>query len=270
MSNPDNVRAFSSLPFTSERSPKPRDTGISEICDWGIPYGQLQDYLEHTGEYVDVAKIVIGFAGLYSLKDLRRKIDIYHSANVKVQPGGIFYEYAAKLNKIDEYLEHCKEAGFDYVEVSESRSNWTRQEKSDHVQRVVDAGLAVIPESGGGEQHSIQEIVDDVKASLDQGAWKVTVDTAEIRAPGGEIREDLFDALLAEVEMKDLIFEVWAIPVWGGKTHQIRDTEIWLIEQFGPEVNIANLMFDWVFNLEALRRGMGINMNSKTGGLDYT
>ena len=269
MSHTKDLRAFSTIPLTSEARPKPRDSGISEICDWGIPYGQLRDYLDHTGEHVDVAKMVLGFAGLYSLDRLKEKIAIYHEADVKVQPGGIYFEYAASMNKVGEYLEHCKEAGFDYVEVSDSRSDWTRQEKNAHIQSVIDAGLAVIPESGGGEQHSIQDIVDDVKASLDMGAWKVTVDTAEIREPGGEIRHDLFDALLAEVEMKDMIFELWAIPVWGGLTHQIRDTEIWLIKEFGPDVNIANLMFEWVFSLEALRRGMGININSKTGGMDY-
>lgn len=267
--NSENLRAFSRLPYTSERSAKPRNSGISEICDWGIPSGQLEDYLDHTGEFVDVAKFVLGFAGLYPLDKLKQKIALYHAANVKVQPGGIYFEYAAKLNKVGEFLDHCHEAGFDYVEVSDSRSDWTREEKNNHIKSVVDAGIAVIPESGGGEQHSIQEIVDDVKASLDLGAWKVTVDTAEIREPGGEIRRELFDALLAEVELQDIIFEVWALPIWGGKTHQIRDSEIWLVSQFGPEVNIANLQFDWVFPLEALRRGMGLNINSETGGLDY-
>ena len=63
MNNSGDLRAFSSLPFTSERQPKPRDRGISEICDWGIPHNQLRDYLDHTGEFVDVAKIVLGFAG---------------------------------------------------------------------------------------------------------------------------------------------------------------------------------------------------------------
>ena len=269
MGNSEELRAFSNLPYTSERSPKPRETGISEICDWGIPFGELEDYLDHTGEFVDVAKIVLGFASLYPLSRLKRKVDLYHSANVKVQPGGIFFEYAARLNKVNEFFDHCHEAGFDYVEVSDSRSDWTREQKNAHIKSVVDAGLAVIPESGGGTQHSIQDIVDDVKASLDMGAWKVTVDTAEIRAPGGEIRQELFDALLAEVAMKDLIFEVWAIPIWGGHTHQIRDTEVWLISQFGPEVNIANLQHDWVFALECMRRGMGININSASAGLSY-
>ena len=237
-----------------------------EICDWGIPVKQLEDYLDHTGEFVDVAKFVLGFGALYSLKKLKQKIDIYHKANVKVQPGGIFFEYAVKLNKVNEFFDHCHEAGFDYVEVSDSRSDWTREEKNKHIKSVIDAGFAVIPESGGGTQHSIQNIVDDVKASLEMGAWKVTVDTMEIRAPGGEIRQDLFEALLEKVAMSDMIFEVWAIPVYGIHTTQIRDTEIWLIHQFGPEVNIANLMFDWVFSLEGLRRGVGININSKTGG----
>ncbi|MDE2789999.1 MAG: phosphosulfolactate synthase [Paracoccaceae bacterium] len=269
MSTSEITRAFNRLPLTSDPRPKPRDCGISEICDWGLPLGQQADYLEHTGEFVDVAKVVLGFAAIYPLDLLKRKVEIYHNANVKVQPGGIFFEYAAKLGKVDEYLEHCKEIGFDYVEVSDSRSDWTREEKNRHIKSVVDAGIAVIPESGGGEQHSIQDIVDDVKACMDLGAWKVTVDTAEIRSPRGEIRQDLFDALLAEIDMKDLIFEVWAIPIWGGHTHQIRDSEIWLVNQFGPDVNIANLMFDWVFPLEALRRGVGININSKTGGMDY-
>ena len=108
-----------------------------------------------------------------------------------------------------------------------------------------------------------------MKACLDLGAWKVTVDTAEIRASDGEIRKELFDALLAEVDLNDIIFEVWALPIWGGQTSQIRDSEIWLVKQFGPEVNIANLMFDWVFPLEALRRGVGININSESGGMNY-
>ena len=265
----DESRAFPNIPFTSEPTPKPRKSGISEICDWGIPLGELADYLEHTGPYVDVAKIVLGFGSVYSQKMLKKKIDMYHQAEVKVQPGGIFFEYAASINKVQEFFEHCLEYGFDYVEVSDSRSDWTRKEKNDHIQSVIDAGIEVIPESGGGTQHSIQEIVDDVRSSLDMGAWKVTVDCAEIRSPEGEIRQDLFDALLKVAKQEDMIFEVWAVPIWGGHTHQIRDAELWLINQFGPEVNIANLQHNWVFALEALRRGVGININSKTGGLDY-
>ena len=266
----DEPRAFPNIPFTSEPTPKPRESGISEIADWGIPLGELTDYLEHTGQYVDVAKIVLGYGAIYPLEMLKKKIDIYHQAEVKVQPGGIFFEYAAALNKKEEFFEHCHEVGFDYIEVSDSRSDWTRKEKNDHIQSVIDAGIEVIPESGGGTQHSVEEIVDDVRSSLDMGAWKVTVDQEEIQeSHGGEIRQELFDALLSKVSINDLIFEVRAIPIRGGQTSQIRDTERWLIKQFGPEVNIANLQHNWVFALEALRRGVGININSKTGGLDY-
>ena len=268
--NNQELRAFSNIPFTSEPTSKPRETGISEICDWGIPMGELTDYLEHTGEFVDVAKIVLGFGAVYPLKMLKKKIDLYHQAQVKVQPGGIFFEYAASLNKTEEFCDNCIEYGFDYIEVSDSRSDWTRKQKNDHIKSVIDAGIEVIPESGGGTQHSIQEIVDDVKASLDMGAWKVTVNCAEVRSPKGEVRHELFDALLKVVNQEDMIFEVWAVPIWGGHTHQIRDAELWLIKQFGPEVNIANLQHNWVFALETLRRGVGININSKSGGLDYT
>tara|TARA_B100000579_G_scaffold248200_1_gene203886 strand:+ start:48 stop:863 length:816 start_codon:yes stop_codon:yes gene_type:complete len=257
----DEPRAFPNIPFTSEPTPKPRESGISEIADWGIPLGELTDYLEHTGQYVDVAKIVLGFGSVYSLKMLKKKIDMYHQAEIKVQPGGIFFEYAASINKIQEFFEHCREYGFDYIEVSDSRSDWTRKEKNDHIKSVIDAGIEVIPESGGGTQHSVEEIVDDVRSSLDMGAWKVTVDQEEIQeSHGGEIRQELFDALLSKVSINDLIFEVRAIPIRGGQTSQIRDTERWLIKQFGPEVNIANLQHNWVFALECMRRGMGLNI----------
>ena len=93
------------------------------------------------------------------------------------------------------------------------------------------------------------------------GAWKVTVDQEEIQeSHGGEIRQELFDALFAKVSINDLIFEVRAIPIRGGQTSQIRDTERWLIKQFGPEVNIANLQHNWGFALECMRRGMGLNI----------
>ena len=100
VNNTQDIRAFSKIPFTSEPTPKPRESGISEICDWGIPLGELTDYLEHTGPYVDVAKIVLGFGSVYSQKMLKKKIDMYHQSEVKVQPGGIFFEYAASINKV--------------------------------------------------------------------------------------------------------------------------------------------------------------------------
>ena len=71
--NTQDIRAFSKIPFTSEPTPKPRTSGISEICDWGIPLGELTDYLEHTGPYVDVAKIVLGYGAIYPLKMLKKK-----------------------------------------------------------------------------------------------------------------------------------------------------------------------------------------------------
>ena len=270
MSGHKKPLAFSNIPLFGERSAKPRDTGLSEIVDWGMPLGQQADYLELTGDFVDVAKICCGFGAIYPLEVLKRKVEIYHAADVKVHPGGLHFEYAVAHNREAEYYDHCHEIGFDMIEISDSRSDWSLSTKMALIQRAIDAGLGVVAEAGGGEGHPIQEMVDDVKASLEIGAWKVTIDTAEIKSPAGDIREELFDALLAEMEMKDMIFELWAVPIWGGSTSQIRETELWLVRQFGPEVNIANLMYDWVFPLEALRRGVGINILSKSGGADYT
>ena len=57
-----------------------------------------------------------------------------------------------------------------------------------------------------------------------------------------------------------MIYEVWAVPILGGHSHQIRDVEMSLIKHFRTEVNIANLQHNWVFALECMRRGMGLNI----------
>ena len=260
MSGEKVQRAFSSISLVGERSTKPRETGISEIVDWGLTLVEQAGLLDLAGEFIDVAKICCGYAGIYPLEVLKRKVEIYHEADVKVHPGGLYFEYAVAKNREAEFYDHCHEVGCDSLEVSDSRSDWSLSYKTALIGRAIDAGLRVVAEAGGGEVHPIQDMVDDVKACLGAGAWKVTVDTAEITAPDGTIREDLFDALLAEVDMKDMIFELRALPIRGGLTSQIRDTEKWLVRQFGPEVNIANLMHDWVFPLEALRRGVGLNI----------
>jgi phosphosulfolactate synthase (CoM biosynthesis protein A) len=53
-----------------------------------------------------------------------------------------------------------------------------------------------------------------------------------------------------------MIYEVWAVPILGGHSHQIRDVEMSLIKHFRTEVNIANLHHNWVFALETLRKGI--------------
>ncbi|MBW2153435.1 MAG: phosphosulfolactate synthase, partial [Deltaproteobacteria bacterium] len=60
--------------------------------------------------------------------------------------------------------------------------------------------------------------------------------------------------------INDVIFELpgrWISNVHGCGIH---DMEVYLIDEFGPEVNIANVAPDEVMELETLRTGVGVKL----------
>ena len=58
-------RPFARIPV-SDRPQKPRESGVMMLIDWGIGNVPQKDLLASTGDYVDLAKIAVGIAGLLS------------------------------------------------------------------------------------------------------------------------------------------------------------------------------------------------------------
>lgn len=116
---------------------------------------------------------------------VRRKIDIYRSYDVRVQPGGLFMEIAKKQGKDRDLVKRFVDLGFDMVEISSTTS--TRTEMSADLEMVTYAkanGLTVVGEVGrkfadGDETRLTEDTIDiettvrEFKELLDAGAWKV-------------------------------------------------------------------------------------------------
>ncbi|HLR32725.1 MAG TPA: phosphosulfolactate synthase, partial [Fodinibius sp.] len=106
----------------NERAEKPRNIGITEIrgpyyAVMGKRY--LQDIMETMGQHVDSLKFSGGSFSLMPKESVTELIDIAHDHDTLVSTGG-FMEYVLTQGKdaVDQYIQTCKDYGFDIIELS--------------------------------------------------------------------------------------------------------------------------------------------------------
>ena len=249
-----------------QRPEKPRDTGITMMIDWGMGVAQQRDILDIAGAYIDIAKIAVGLSGIISERVLTKKIAAYADHQVSAFIGGQFLEYGVYHQGMEiakRYYEEARRVGFEYVEVSDNNLEISPEDKYELVRMgVEDFGLKILGEVGSKtECSSTQAMVDGIKGCLASGAWKVFVEGAEFTdKQDGSIREDVIDGVTKGVDLKDIIFELPGH--WISNVHAcgIHDMEVFLIQQFGPEINIANVAPGEIMMLETLRTGVGVKL----------
>jgi phosphosulfolactate synthase len=249
-----------------QRPEKPRDTGITMMIDWGMGVAQQRGILDIAGVYIDIAKIAVGLSGIISERVLTEKIAAYADHQVSAFIGGQFLEYGVYHQGMEiakRYYEEARRVGFEYVEVSDYNLEISPEDKYELVRMgVEDFGLKILGEVGSKtECSSTQAMVDGIKGCLASGAWKVFVEGAEFTdKEDGSIREDVIDGVTKGVDLKDIIFELPGH--WISNVHAcgIHDMEMFLIQQFGPEINIANVAPGEIMMLETLRTGVGVKL----------
>ena len=254
---------FMNIPHRPE---KPRDTGITMMIDWGMGVAQQRDILDIAGAYIDIAKIAVGLSGIISERVLTEKIAAYADYQVSAFIGGQFLEYGVYHQGMEiakRYYEEARRVGFEYVEVSDNNLEISPEDKYELVRMgVEDFGLKILGEVGSKtECSSTQAMVDGIKGCLASGAWKVFVEGAEFTdKQDGSIREDVIEGVTKGVDLKDIIFELPGH--WISNVHAcgIHDMEVFLIQQFGPEINIANVAPGEIMMLETLRTGVGVKL----------
>jgi len=252
-------RAFSNIPLSS-RERKPRQKGLTMLVDWGIGLEAQADIVQIAGPFIDLAKVAVGISGLLPLDLLRRKIESYRDNDILTFPGGMYLEYAISIGKVDVYLEHCAEAGFKLVEVSDNVVVIPKDVKQGVIRKAVtDYGLKVLGETGSKvEISSAQHLIDDIKACLEAGAWKVFVEAAELYDTA--FKEDIIQELTTALPIDKMVIEipgVWIHGIHGCDRHGMIKR---LIEWFGPDVNLANIDMSEVLRVETLRRKQWLDM----------
>ena len=243
---------------------KPRDWGITMVADWGMGLGRQKDLIQTSGYFVDLAKIVVALSRILPRDVLARKIKLYQENRIEPFPGGQFLEIAILQKRVREYCRAARKVGFRTVEVSDNAITLSPREKGRVIQEAIDSGLGVIGEVGKKVATTdLSGLIADIHNTLKAGAWKVFVEAKEIF--GEELNADLIRQLADSVDLSKLIFEIPLVSVQ--EVHHFQGYKMWqwLLDTFGPRVNIANVEYDDPLKLAAIRLGIGPDTTLKEG-----
>ena len=255
-----NPFAFIGLPRARSAS-KPRRTGLTMMVDFGLPYGQVSDVLDMAGPYIDLGKIAVGTARLYDLAYLRRKLALYRRHKVRAFIGGQFMEYVYAVHgqaMLPRFLAEAKRVGFSVIEISDNCVPLTRRERMSQIRLAREHGLAVFGEVGSKDlKNDARMLVGQAQDCFEAGAEIVLVEAAEL-IENGKPKMKLIEGIRKGLDMSKVLIELPGPWISGVTLHAVEDMKKWLVEEFGPDVNLANVTPNDVMETEALRVGLGV------------
>jgi phosphosulfolactate synthase len=241
------VAGFLDLP---ERSPKPRDRGLTHVLDKGLSCAEVDGLMEVAGDAVDIVKL--GWGTALVTGNLNPKLARYAAHDVPVVLGGTLTEIALRDGRLEGLIAWCKELGIAHVEVSDGTIALDSDRKREIVARLAQ-DFTVFSEVGSKDDQQIMapyRWVEEIEAELAAGAWKVIAEaresgTAGIFRPDGEVRMGLIDEIVHAIDPGSLIFEA-----------PRKEQQVWFLKRFGLEVNLGNIAPADVLSLETLRLGL--------------
>ena len=242
------VASFLDLP---ERSQKPRERGLTHVIDRGLSVADVDGLLEVAAEAVDIVKLGWGTALVSA--NLKAKLERYAAHGIPVVLGGTLTELAIRQGKVEGLIAWLKELGLRHVEVSDGTIALDGEVKSHLIRSLVANDFVVLSEVGSKDADFIMAPyvwVEQIERDLKAGAWKVIAEaresgTAGIYRADGEVRTGLIDEIVHAIDADKLIFEA-----------PRREQQVWLLNKFGTECNLGNIVPGDVLSLETLRLGL--------------
>jgi phosphosulfolactate synthase len=251
---------FVALP-RARSADKPRRTGLTMMVDFGLPYQYAGDVVAMAGRYIDFAKIAVGTSRLYDLAYLRRKLALYKRNHIRPFIGGQFQEYVFATygaKALLGFLEEARRVGFGVVEISDNCVPLTDRERHDQIRLAIDCGLAVFGEVGSKNmKNDAGLLIRQAEVCFHAGAELVLVEAAELIA-GGKPKMKLINGLRRGLDMAQVLIELPGPWISGVTLAAVEDMKKFLVSEFGPDVNLANVVPQDIMETEALRVGLGV------------
>ncbi len=236
------------------------------MIDWGMGVAHQRDYLTATAPFLDIAKIAVGVSGVLDRQVLRDKIACYREFAVEPFIGGQFLEYGIArhgLGIAPRYFEEAAKLGFAVVEVSDNNLDIAAEDKQELIRLGRERfGLKILGEVGSKKEiSSPQAMVEGIRKCREAGAWKVFVEGAEFTSKtDGSLLPEVVKTVAEGVDPADILLELPGI--WIPHVHLcgIHDMIVFFLEEFGPSINIANVLPEMVVMVETLRAGVGVKL----------
>ncbi|TXK83413.1 phosphosulfolactate synthase [Paenibacillus sp. N3.4] len=239
---------------TGRRQTKPRTLGKTMMMDKGLGLHAFQDVLGTSGEHVDMIKIGFGTSPLYPMQVLKTKINLAKANGICIYPGGTFLEVAVTQNAVSSFYDTILALGFNGIEISDGTIEMERKVRNELIQRGLEEGFEVITEygkKGWGSSIELDELIETVMIDTQLGAKMVTIEAREsgmgvgIFDHNGKCKDEELQRVLSAVPGHQLL---WEAPLKNQQVH--------LIKQLGPDIHLGNISPDEMISLEALRRGL--------------
>ena len=254
---------------TNPRSSKPRNKGLTEIRG---PYysvlgkRHLLDIMETAGGYVDSLKFAGGSFILIEQPVLQEIIAIAHKHDVLVSTGG-FMEYVLTQGRdaVSRYVRHCKEVGFDIIEISAgfitlSTDDWLRL-----IELVQKTGLKAKPEigiqfgAGGGTPkeelktagtRDLEYAIKQARRFIEAGTYQIMIESEGVTENVEPWRTDVPAQFIDQLGTEKLMFEAADPSVFE-----------WYIKTYGYEINLF-VDHSQIMQLECPRAGIWGTINT--------
>jgi phosphosulfolactate synthase len=201
--------------------------------------------------FVDIVKL--GWGTALRTGNLERKLARYREHEIPVVLGGTLTEIAIAQERLERLIDWARELGLSYFEISDGTIVLEHGRKLELIERLA-RDFTVLSEVGSKDDTGAitppYRWVEQMRAELDAGAWKVIAEgreagTAGIFRPTGEVREGLIDEVVHDIDPTRIMFD-------APNKHQ----QVWFVRRFGPEVNLSNIAPSDVLALETLRLGL--------------
>jgi phosphosulfolactate synthase len=233
-----------------DRTPKPRNSGLTMVMDKGLCLQEVENFLENGTHYTDLIKL--GFGTSVFTNKLQDKINIYKSANIPVYLGGTLFEAYVVRNQFDDYVKLIEKLGITHIEVSDGSLDMNHDIKCNYI-HTLSKNFTVLSEVGSKDAEKIippYEWIEQMETELQAGAWKVIGEARESGTVGifrgtGEVRSGLIAEIIRKIPLSDVI---WEAPQ--------KEQQVWFIKLYGSNVNLGNIAPNEIIPLETLRMGL--------------
>ncbi len=246
MNNP-NFKELLGLP---DRTPKPRETGLTHVLEKGMGLSGVEDFLKISSTHIDIVKLGWGTSLVTPM--LKEKIRIYRDHNIPVCLGGTLLEKFISSKKFEDYVSWVRDLGLTHIEISDGVISLPHDIKLSYIKRL-SKEFTVLSEIGSKDENietPPYKWIEMALSELEAGAWKVIGEARESGTAGlfrdtGAIRSGLIEEVVTKIGPESWIFEA-----------PQKSQQVWFIQRFGPNVNLGNIAPAEVIPLETLRLGL--------------
>jgi len=277
------TRTFEFLEI-AERTEKPRTTGMTTLADTGVPNSYVEGTLELWHDCIDAVKVS---AFMLTADDaaVRAKLDLYRRWGIDAQIGGPVLEIARLQGKEGQTLERMRDMGYTSLEISAEALPEQRpaEEERAFAELAKTFGFTLHGEVGkkfpegdrlrkSANELDVDAAVREIEMYLEIGCDWVYFEGHLLRAIVGdnaEFADQRGGQIVEMVERVGLDKVIFEVPFTYLSYASKRILQHWLVQAFGPNVSVGNVLLSEIPELEVIRAGMFPVFGAKGGDHPY-